>query len=66
MRGITKYTNILTNFLRRMCNPCGFTMEMRFRYHILLIHDIERNTETDGMGPFNTPNPNKTFLVIKC
>ena len=38
---------------RRMCNPCGSTMKMSFRYHRLLIYDVKRTTKIDGMGPFH-------------
>ena len=38
---------------RRMCNPCGYTMKMSSSYHRLLIYDVKRNSEMDGMGPFN-------------
>ena len=38
---------------RRACNPCGYTMKMSSRYHRLLIYDVKRTTEIDGMGPFN-------------
>ena len=37
---------------RRMCNPCGYTMKICSRYHRLLIYNIKRTTEIDGMGPF--------------
>ena len=38
---------------RRMCNPCGYTMKISFRYHRILIYDVKRTTKIDGKGPFN-------------
>ena len=38
--------------LRRKCNPCGYTMKMSSRCHRLLIYDVKRTNEIDGMGPF--------------
>ena len=39
---------------RRTCNPCGYTMKMSSRYHKLLIYDVKRTTEIDGMEPFKS------------
>ena len=39
--------------LRRTCNTCDYTMKMSSKYHRLLIYDVKRTTEIDGMGPFN-------------
>ena len=41
---------------RRVCNPCGYTMKMSSIYHRLLIYDVKRTTNTDGMGPFKKTN----------
>ena len=37
---------------RRVCHPCGYTIKMGSRYHRLLIYDVKRTTNIDGMGPF--------------
>ena len=36
-----------------MCNPCGYTMKISSRYHRLLIYDVKRTAQIDGMGPLN-------------
>ena len=41
---------------RRTCNPCGYTMKISFLYHRVLIYDVKRTTNIDGMGPFKTRN----------
>ena len=35
---------------RRTCNLCGFTMEISSRYNCLLIYDVKRITNIDGIG----------------
>ena len=50
---------------RRTCNTCGYKMKMRSRYHRLLIHDVKRKTEIDGMGPFN-PIKLDVFRCVPC
>ena len=37
---------------RRTCNPCDYTMKISSRYQRLLIYDVKRSTNIDGMGPF--------------
>ena len=37
---------------RTTCNPCGYTMKISSRYHRLLLYDVKRTTEIDGMAPF--------------
>ena len=59
--------------LRRAYNPCGYTMKMNFKYHGLLIYDVNLTTKIDGMGPFNSPRcfygfntHTIDFIVIKA
>ena len=33
--------------------PGKCAMKISLRYHNLLIYDVKRSTNTDGMGPFN-------------
>ena len=37
---------------KRTCNTYGYTMKISSRYHKLLICDVKRNREIDGMGLF--------------
>ena len=40
--------------LRRMCNPCGYTMKISSGYHRLLVNDVKRTTKIDGfVTPFS-------------
>ena len=36
---------------RRMCNPCGVTMEISSTACRLLIYDVKRNIKIGSMGP---------------
>ena len=36
----------------RPWKPCGFTFKISSRGHRHLVYIVERNTRTDGMGPF--------------
>ena len=50
------------------CRTCGFTMKISSRGHRLLNYIVNRNTKTDGLGPFKACNLNgsTTFLNAKC
>ena len=59
---ILKEINTLPNFIQK---PCGFTVKISSRGHRHLIYIVNRNTKTDGMGPFKC-NPMRKKVRVSA